>query len=74
MAKRHEITKWRAKRRPKLTQVHANKRLAFANDPFWRDMKWGAPNNGQDDFREDVSRVKFSDECTVERGKGKKRA
>jgi hypothetical protein len=52
----HHIFNWRAKRRPHLTQAHANLRLAFALAHINTD--W--------------SRYLFSDECSVEKGRGKK--
>jgi hypothetical protein len=52
-------TKWRAKRRPKLTQAHADVRLAWAQAHLDSELA-------------DWMRVMWSDECSVERGKGKR--
>ena len=52
----HGIINWRAKKRPHLTQTQATLRLNFARSHINTD--W--------------SRVLFSDECSVEKGKGKK--
>jgi transposase len=58
--RKHNITKWRAAKRPKLTPEHARARLKFARRyiklGWW---KW--------------KKVIFSDEYSVERGAGKKR-
>lgn len=58
--RRHGISNWIAKRRPHLTEDHARLRLKFARR--WihlTEAEW--------------STFIFSDECSVERGKGKKR-
>ena len=52
----HGILNWRAKKRPHLTQREATLRLAFA----------------QSHINTDWSRVLFSDECSVEKGRGRK--
>jgi transposase len=70
--KRHNITKWRAKKRPKLAVEHARKRLAFANDPYWRALDWGGSIRWGRVAGRMHPRVKFSDECSVERGRGTK--
>jgi hypothetical protein len=55
--KHHHITKWRAAKRPKLTPAIATDRLKFAYKyRAWR-RRW--------------RRVILSDECSVERGRGK---
>jgi hypothetical protein len=57
--KRHGITNWRCKRRPELTEAHAAKRLAWCiAHRYWRKEEWGF--------------VVWSDECSVERGRGKR--
>jgi transposase len=57
---KHNITKWRAARRPVLTPEHAKARKAFAlKYRDWDTEKW--------------SNIIWSDECSVERGAGKKR-
>jgi transposase len=56
---KYHISKWRACRRPYLKQEYAIKRLKFAKDCIkWEQEKWDT--------------VIWSDECSVERGKGKK--
>ena len=56
----HGIGKWRAARHPFLKEEHAVKRLAFARDHLtWSDEEWQS--------------IIWSDECSVERGKGKVR-
>ena len=58
LLKRHNLTNWRAKRRPKLSPEVAKERLAFARRYHrWKLRQW--------------RRVIFSDECSVERGTGK---
>jgi len=57
LLKKHHITNWIAKKRPKLTPAHAQARLQWA-----RRMR-------NFNFRQ----VTFSDEVSAERGKGKKR-
>lgn len=57
--KKSGIQKWRCKRRPLLTQAIANLRLEWAH----------TYNNRDDAF---WRRVRWSDECSVERGKGGK--
>jgi hypothetical protein len=52
------IANWRSKKRPVLTASHARRRLQWA----------------QQNRHTDWSRWLFSDECSVEKGKGKKRA
>ena len=54
------ITNWLSKKRPLLTKGHAMLRLAFAR-------KWA--HLTEDEWLEFI----FSDECSVKRGKGKKR-
>jgi hypothetical protein len=57
--KKHGIANWRAKRRPFLTPAHAAKRLAWClRHRHRRDEEWGM--------------VAWSDECSVERGRGKR--
>jgi hypothetical protein len=56
---RHGIINWRARRRPFLTEVNAAKRLAWCLK--WRHItveEWGL--------------ICWSDECSVERGRGKR--
>ena len=53
---KHGLITWRAKKRPHLTQGHATQRLQFARSHINAD--W--------------SNCLFSDECSVEKGKGKK--
>ena len=53
------IIKWRAKKRPFLKPVHARARLLFARRYGHHDAAWWR-------------KVIFSDECSVERGKGKR--
>ena len=55
---KHGIINWRCKRRPYITASHARQRLAWARQN--RNTDW--------------LRVLFSDECSVERGAGKKQA
>ncbi len=57
--RKHNITKWRAVKRPKLTPKHARARLRFAR----RYVKLGWW---------EWKKVIFLDECSVERGAGKK--
>jgi hypothetical protein len=55
----HGITNWKCKRRPLLTLEHAQKRLAWClKRRHWNDEEWGM--------------VAWSDECSVERGRGKR--
>jgi hypothetical protein len=56
---RHNIVNWRAKKRPLLTEEHAQKRLQWANK--YKDWT-----------REDWAKVVWSDECSVERGSGER--
>ncbi|KAJ8064034.1 hypothetical protein OCU04_007875 [Sclerotinia nivalis] len=57
--KNHRILNWRAKRRPFLTQEHALKRLAWCLTMRGLTVEeWGL--------------IFWSDECSVERGRGKK--
>ena len=57
--KRYRITNWRCKRRPFLTEANAAKRLAWClKHRYRRDEEWGM--------------VCWSDECSVERGRGKR--
>jgi hypothetical protein len=57
--KRHGITNWRCKRRPELTEAHAAKRLAWClKYKDWRVEEWGM--------------ICWSDECSCERGRGKR--
>jgi hypothetical protein len=59
ICKRHGITNWRCKKRPELTEEHALKRLAWClAHKGWTDEEWGL--------------VCWSDECSVERGRGKR--
>jgi hypothetical protein len=52
------ISNWRKKRRPALTEAHARARLKWAREhQDWSVEKW--------------AKVIWSDECSVERGKGK---
>jgi hypothetical protein len=55
--RRHNITKWRAKGRPKLTAAAAEARLQFAIE----HANWG---------EEEWARIVWSDECSVEKGSG----
>lgn len=56
--KEHGMANWRAKRRPELTEAHALKRLAWClAHRGWNWEEWGM--------------VVWSDECSVERGRGK---
>jgi transposase len=57
--KEHGITNWKAKRRPFLTEKNAAKRLAWCVER----RHWLA---------EDWALVVWSDECSVERGRGKR--
>ena len=58
--KKYGIAHWLAKKRPKLTSEAASKRLAFAlQHRAWTLEQW--------------KKVIWSDECSVERGSGKKR-
>ena len=57
--KEHHITHWKAKRRPFLTDSNAAKRLAWCLER----RHWTA---------EDWALVVWSDECSVERGRGKR--
>jgi len=60
LLKEHGITNWIAKKRPLLTPVNAQKRLAFAlAHQHWGYTEW--------------SKVIWSDECSFERGSGKDR-
>lgn len=55
----HNIRNWRAAKRPELTDEHRAARLAWCIlHRNWRREEWGL--------------VMWSDECSVERGKGKK--
>lgn len=54
--KKHGILNWRAKKRPYLTEDHARQRLQFAL--YWAGTDW--------------TKYIFSDECLVEKSKGKK--
>jgi transposase len=54
----HGIANWRAKKRPHLTQAHADARLGWCT----RQRDWTA---------EDFRKYMWSDECSAERGKGK---
>ena len=56
--KEHGITNWRCKRRPFLTQKHADQRLAWCLRN--RHLTW-----------EEWGMYMWSDECSVERGRGK---
>jgi hypothetical protein len=57
--KNHGISNWRAKKRPELLEVHAAKRLAWCiAHKGWSVEEWGL--------------VVWSDECSVERGRGKR--
>lgn len=56
--KEHGIGNWRVKRRPFLTEVNAAKRLAWClARRHWLEEDWAL--------------VVWSDECSVERGRGK---
>jgi hypothetical protein len=58
--KEYGISKWRAAKRPFLTQDHANKRRVWGTLHLeWEQEQWNC--------------IIWSDECSVERGKGKKR-
>src|SRR3954451_11277089 len=57
--KTHGITNWKCKRRPLLTALHAKKRLA-----------WCLKRRGL--TAEEWGMVAWSDECSVERGRGKR--
>jgi transposase len=54
---KHHISQWRAKKRPHLTEEHRSLRKAFCLTN--RNTDW--------------SKVIFSDECSIEKGTGKKR-
>jgi transposase len=54
--KRRGITKYRCKKRPKLNRGHALKRLQFCKE--YRNFQWSRRT------------LKFSDECSVEKGSG----
>lgn len=56
--KKHGITNWRAKKRPHLTEEHAAIRLAWCIER----LDWTV---------EDWKKYMWSNECSVERGKGK---
>jgi len=57
--KEHGISNWRCKKRPKITPEVARKRLAFAKAHVnWTLDQWLS--------------VIWSDECSVQRGSGKK--
>jgi hypothetical protein len=57
--KQHGICNWRAKKRPELTEAHAAARLAWClAHRGWTAEEWGL--------------VCWSDECSVERGRGKR--
>jgi hypothetical protein len=57
--KKHGISNWRAKKRPELTEAHALARLAWCLvRKGWTAEEWGL--------------VYWSDECSVERGRGKR--
>jgi Transposase/DDE superfamily endonuclease len=57
--KKHGISNWRAKKRPELTEAHALARLAWCLvRKGWTAEEWGL--------------VCWSDECSVERGRGKR--
>jgi hypothetical protein len=58
LLQKHYISQWIAKKRPHLLEQHCRERLAFCVTNRNRD--W--------------SRFIFSDECSVEKGKGKKRS
>jgi Transposase len=56
---RHGITNWRARRRPLLTEANAAKRLAWCLEHRgFTEEEWGM--------------YMWSDECSVERGRGKR--
>jgi transposase len=50
------LTKYRCKKRPRLAKRHARERLLFSRE--WRNWRW------------DRRTVKFSDECSVQKGSG----
>ena len=55
----HGITNWRARRRPLLTEANVAKRLAWCLEHrYWTKEEWGL--------------YMWSDECSVERGRGKR--
>ena len=57
--KQNGITNWRAKKRPLLTPEHAGLRLRWAEAHInWSEEQW--------------SKILWSDECSVERGTGKR--
>ena len=57
--KEHGIQNWKCKRRPFLTPVLGAKRLGwYLENKDWRADEWGM--------------VVWSDECSVERGRGKR--
>ena len=57
--KQHGIANWRCKQRPELTEAHALKRLAWCLvRRGWTAEGWGL--------------ICWSDECSVERGRGKR--
>jgi len=55
----YHIQKWLARKRPLLKQIHVNARYAWAKE----HLHWTV---------EDWYKVIFSDECTIEKGSGKK--
>lgn len=61
LLRRYDISHWRSKRRPELTEGHARIRLQFARQYSHLTAA---------DWR---NRFIFSDECLVEKGRGKKR-
>jgi hypothetical protein len=56
--KKLNITRWRAKRCPKLTTAVARLRLRFASDPSWRTHSW----DGVGSFSAQNPVIKFSDD------------
>ena len=60
MLRKYHIKKWLAAQRPALTAEHAQRRLAFAQKHRdWSTEEWKS--------------IIFSDECSIERGAGKRR-
>ena len=58
--KKYNITKWAAKKRPELREIHAHERLVWAKaHENWTEDDW--------------LKIIWSDECLVERGAGKNR-
>jgi hypothetical protein len=58
LARNYGLSRWRAKKRPELTEKHAAERLLWCRiRAHWTTEQWG--------------KYMWSDECSVERGRGK---